>query len=211
MIAHLMGIVKRIAVNAIVLDVNGVGYSVICSSRTIREAEKCVDGLFSVLTVLNVREDAWTLFGFISELEQFWFRKFTSVQGVGGRVAIAILSALTDNDIYQAFLTEDKNIFTSADGVGSKLAGRIVVELKDKIVGKLSFGQDFLSGNFAPNPEGLHPEGIVGDVISALVNLGYQKPEIFRVLASISGNDAIESFDVLLKKVLNKLSSGRAL
>jgi Holliday junction DNA helicase RuvA len=209
MIVHLNGVVKKVAANAIVLDVNGVGYSVICSSRTVAEAEKHVDDVFSLLTVLNVREDAWMLFGFMSELEQFWFNRLVSVQGVGGRVAIAILSALTDDEIYGAFLAEDRNVFTRADGVGSKLAARIVSELKDKVVGKMDFSVSFFSPNSPYNHESTKSNSAVGDVISALINLGYQRSEILRALPSISPDDNPETFEVLLKKALGKLSDGR--
>ncbi|MDR2067575.1 MAG: Holliday junction branch migration protein RuvA, partial [Holosporaceae bacterium] len=116
MITHLNGSIKKIAENSIVVDVNGVGYGVTCSARTTNEA--CSrSGLVHIFTAMSIREDSWTLYGFITEQERFWFNTLTSVQGVGGKVAIAILSALSDDDIYNAFLTGDKNIFSRADGV----------------------------------------------------------------------------------------------
>ena len=198
MISYLKGSVEEIAENLIILDVNGDGYSLICSSRTISEAKEH-GGIVKLYTVLNIREDAWTLFGFYSDKERFWFNKLNSVQGVGGKVAISILSALSEDDIYNAFLTEDKNMFTRADGVGAKLATRIISELKDKVVGKVEL--NMVVGMKIPQ------SNVVNDVISALMNLGYQKPDILRTISTIEiDNDP--QFDTLLRQVLGKLSAG---
>lgn len=198
MIAHLKGSVEEISGNQLILDVNGVGYCLICSARTIDEAREH-GGIVKLHTVLNVREDSWTLFGFFSAQEKFWFNTLNSVQGVGGKVAIAILSVLSDDDIYNAFLTEDKNMFTRADGVGAKLATRIISELKEKVVGKIELNT-VIDSKVAQS-------GVVNDVISALVNLGYTKPDILRTISALEiGDDP--RFDVLLKQVLNKLSAG---
>ena len=198
MISYLKGSVEEVAENLIILDVNGVGYSLICSSRTISEAKEH-GGVVKLHTVLNVREDAWTLFGFYSNKERFWFNKLNSVQGVGGKVAISILSALSEDDIYNAFLTEDKNMFTRADGVGAKLATRIISELKDKVVGKVDLNMTV--GTQIPQ------SNTVNDVISALINLGYQKPDILRTISTIEiDNDP--QFDTLLRRILGKLSAG---
>ncbi len=198
MISYLKGSVEEISENLVILDVNGVGYSLICSSRTISDAQEH-GGIVKLYTVLNVREDSWTLYGFFSEKERFWFNKFNSVQGVGGRVAISILSALSDEDIYNAFLTEDKNAFTRADGVGAKLATRIVSELKDKVIGKIDL-------NMAVGTQ-IPQSNIVNDVISALVNLGYQKPDVLRIISTIE-IDNEPQFDTLLRQILGKLSAG---
>ncbi|MDR2681929.1 MAG: Holliday junction branch migration protein RuvA [Holosporaceae bacterium] len=197
MITHLKGIVEKISDNSVVVDVNGVGYTVVCSSRTVAEAKK--GGPIHVFTVLNVREDAWTLFGFISEQERQWFNMLTSVQGVGGKVAIAILSTLADDNIYNAFLNQDKDALTRADGVGPKLATRIISELKDKVVGKIEVGT--YAAQISPE------SGVLNDVISALVNLGYQKSDVFRVISTMP-SEPNAKFDALLKAVLAKLSSG---
>ena len=198
MISYLKGSVEEVAENLVILDVNGVGYSLICSSRTIGEAKEH-GGIVKLYTVLNVREDAWTLFGFYSEKEKFWFNKLNSVQGVGGKVAISILSALSEDDIYNAFLTEDKTMFTRADGVGAKLATRIISELKDKVVGKIDL-------NMAVGTQ-IPQSSAINDVISALMNLGYQKPEILRTTSTIE-IDKDPQFDTLLRQVLTKLSAG---
>jgi Holliday junction DNA helicase RuvA len=199
MIAYLKGTVEKIAENSIIVDVNGIGYHVICSARTINEARNYA-GVIHIFTVLNVREDSWTLYGFISEQERFWFNTLTSVQGVGGKVAVAILSALSDEDIYNAFLAGNKNMFTRADGVGQKLATRIITELKEKIVGKIDLNIQMATPTAVES-------SVLGDVISALSNLGYQKADILRVVSSLKLDSDI-GFDVLLKRVLSKLSSG---
>jgi Holliday junction DNA helicase RuvA len=199
MITHLRGAVEKIAENSMVIDVNGVGYSLICSARTISDAQAQGD-IVHIFTVLSVREDAWTLFGFSSEQERFWFNKLTSVQGVGGKVAIAILSALSGDDIYGAFLTGNKDIFTRADGVGAKLASRIISELKDKIVGKI----DNIAVGSMPVTQS---SGVVADVISAIVNLGYVRSDVLAAISALQPSSDTE-FNSLFRAVLSKLSSG---
>ena len=198
MISYLKGSVEEVTENLIILGVNGIGYSLICSSRTINEAKEH-GGIVKLHTVLNIREDAWTLFGFYSDKEKFLFNMLNSVQGVGGKVAISILSALSEDDIYNAFLTEDKTMFTRADGVGAKLATRIISELKDKIVGKIDL-------NMAVGTQ-IPQSNIVNDVISALMNLGYQKSDILRIISTIEIDKDLQ-FDTLLKQILGKLSAG---
>ncbi len=198
MITHLNGVVEKVADNLAVVDVNGVGYSVICSTKTLSEIQSKT-GIVHLFTVMNIREDAWTLYGFITEQERNWFNILISVQGVGGKVAIAILSALSDDEIYRAFLSGDKNAFTRADGVGAKLAARIMTELKDKVVGKGTFE--------IPSASPLPTSDVINDVISALLNLGYQRADIVRAISLLQPEKDCK-FDILLKQVLAKLSSG---
>ena len=189
MISHLKGTVEQVLDNALIIDVNGIGYKVICSSRTINAAGNA-NGIVHIFTEL------------ISESERFWFDKLTSVQGVGGRVAMAILSVLSDDDIYNAFLSTDKDMFTRADGVGQKLASRIISELKEKVVGKTDIA------SFVPTVQtNVTASNVANDVISALVNLGYQKSDIYRIMSTMKIADDI-AFDVLLRQVLSKISSG---
>jgi Holliday junction DNA helicase RuvA len=199
MIEHLTGSVEKVSDGSLIVDVNGVGYSVLCSARTINAVGN-TSGIVRVFTVLNIREDAWTLFGFASEQERFWFNTLISVQGVGGKVALSILSVLSDEEIYNAFIAEDKNMFARADGVGPKLASRIISELKDKIVGKINVGA-------AIGSKVAQESGVVTDVVSALANLGYQKSDIYRVISSMQVDNDVK-FDILLRQILSKLSSG---
>ncbi|MDR3151764.1 MAG: Holliday junction branch migration protein RuvA [Holosporaceae bacterium] len=198
-ISHLKGTVEKISDSFIVLDVNGIGYTLTCSARTTGNAENLKNTLLHIFTVLSVREDSWTLFGFSSESERFWFNTLISVQGVGGKAAMAILSVLSDDEIYKAFLTGDKSIFTRADGVGPKLASRIISELKDKVAGKIDVN--------IPAQQNLVANEMLNDVVSALVNLGYQRSDIFRVVSLLQPEQDMK-FDTLLRAALSKLSSG---
>lgn len=200
MISYLKGTVEEIRENNIILDVNGVGYSIICSSNTINNVQEHKVAV-KLYTELSIREDSWTLYGFYSDKERFWFNTLNSVQGVGGKVAIAILSALSEDDIYNAFLTEDKNTFMKADGVGAKLATRIISELKDKIIGKIDLKI------ITEIPISQSKSSVVNDVISALVNLGYQKSDILRIISTIEIDNSTQ-FDTLLRQLLGKLSVG---
>jgi Holliday junction DNA helicase RuvA len=139
------------------------------------------------------------MYGFVSEREKFWFSTLTSVQGVGGKAALSILSVLSDDEIYNAFLSEDKSMFSRADGVGPKLASRILSELKDKIVGKIDVN--------LVQTQAIPETSLVNDVVSALINLGYQKSDIYRIISSMKIDNAVK-FDALLKQILSKLSSG---
>ena len=199
MISHLKGIVEKVSESSMIIDVGGVGYEVICSLRTLNIARDKIGTPMHVYTILNIREDAWVLFGFTSEQEKVWFNTLVSVPGVGGKVAMAILSALNDDDIYKAFLNSDKTMLTRADGVGPKLASRLISELKDKVVGKI---------DLRVLPEIKNSESaVIQDVISAISNLGYQRIEILEAISKLDiKND--ENFELLFKKVLAKLSHG---
>ena len=132
MIARLTGTLAEIAGDSAVIDVGGVGYLVQLSGKTLA-ALGAVGGDITVLTELQVREDAWTLFGFGSTAERDSFRALTSVQGVGGKVALAILSALSPDELARAVAHDDKAMIGRANGVGPKLAARIANELQGKL------------------------------------------------------------------------------
>src|SRR3954466_12092696 len=132
MIARLSGILAETTADSAVIDVSGVGYLVHLSGRTL-DAIGPVGGKVLVLTELQVREDAWTLFGFGSAAERDAFRALTSMQGVGGRLALAILSVLSPDELARAVAQEDKAMIGRANGVGPKLAARIANELQGKL------------------------------------------------------------------------------
>ena len=163
MIARLSGILAETSADGAVIDVAGVGYQVQCSGRTL-DMLGPVGGEVLVLTELQVREDAWTLFGFDSAVERDSFRALTSVQGVGGKVALAILSVLTPDELARAVAQGDKAMIGRANGVGPKLAMRIANELQ----GKLG-----VPGLAAPAPR----QGAAADALSALANLGFKPAE----------------------------------
>ncbi len=176
MIARLTGIVEVLGDGRAVVEVGGVGYLVFCSSRTLsRLQDETATVRLHIET--HVREDHIHLYGFLDQAEQKWFCLLTTVQGVGARVALAILSALAADEILQAVASGDKNMVARANGVGPKLAGRIVAELKDKI-GGIALGP----GVTTVTPlDGL--SGPAGDAVSALVNLGYGRSEAYGAVA----------------------------
>ena len=166
MIARLSGILAEISADTAIIDVGGVGYLINASARTL-EALGPIGGEILILTELHVREDAWTLFGFGSTVERDSFRALTSVQGVGGRLALAILSVLSPDELARAVSQGDKAMIGRANGVGPKLAARIANELQGKL------GVAGLGASLAPAPRG----GAASDAMSALANLGFKPAE----------------------------------
>jgi len=162
MIARLSGILAETTAEGAIIDVGGVGYLVQASARTL-DALGPIGGDVVILTELQVREDAWTLFGFGSVQERDAFRALTSIQGVGGRVALAILSTLSPDELARAASTGDTAMISRANGVGPKLAARVANELKGKL------GVSGLGGS-APAPRA----GAAADAMSALANLGFK-------------------------------------
>jgi holliday junction DNA helicase RuvA len=178
MIGRLKGVVETIGENELILDVNGVGYIVAASARTLRNLPGL--GQPAVLHIeTQMREDSIRLFGFLAEAERDWFRLLQSVQGVGAKVALAILGALSSADLASAVALQDKAAVARAQGVGPKLAARIVAELKDKapLVGAAEMGLPAAAGA----PPAL--EGAANDAVLALVNLGYARPQAAQAVA----------------------------
>ena len=165
MIARLSGTLAETAADSAVIDVAGVGYLVHLSGKTL-SAIGPIGGEVVILTELQVREDAWTLFGFGSAAERDAFRALTSIQGVGGRLALAILSVLSPDELARAVAQEDKAMIGRANGVGPKLAARIANELQGKL------GVSGLAAA-APAPRA----GAAADALSALANLGFKPAE----------------------------------
>lgn len=176
MIAQLTGRVSAIEADRCIVDVNGVGYLVHASTRTLA-ALSPAPALSVVLTEMQVREDAITLYGFADSAEREWFRLLTTVQGVGARVALNILSALSPRDLIAAIQSGDRGSLTRAAGVGAKLAVRLLTELREK-AGGMPVGIGF-SPVLPPSA------GIEADAVSALVNLGYRRPEVAAAVAKL--------------------------
>lgn len=169
MIAKLKGIVDEAGEDGAVIDVNGVGYLVFCSARTLARLPRRGEAVTLIIDT-HVREDHIHLYGFLNEGERAWFRLLQTVQGVGARVALGILSALTPDDLSQAIAVQDKTALTRASGVGKKLAERVVHELKDKVGGLAA----------APAAVGIvaaQPSSDMADAVSALTHLGYRPAE----------------------------------
>ena len=183
MIGKLKGIIDSYGEDFVIIDVGGVGYLVHCSARTLQELPAA--GQPASLSIeTHVREDQLRLYGFSTDLEREWFRLLQTVQGVGAKVALAVLGTLPPADLANAIALRDKAAVTRTPGVGPKVAERIVTELKDKAPAFANVDPALvnLSGALddrrAPRP--------VTDAISALVNLGYGQPQAAAAIASAS-------------------------
>jgi holliday junction DNA helicase RuvA len=181
MIGKLKGIIDSYGEDHIIIDVNGVGYVVHCSARTL-QALPAQGEPVALAIETHVREDQIRLFGFLSDVEREWFRLLQTVQGVGTKVALSILSTLRPADLASAIALRDKAMVARSPGVGPKVAERIVTELKDKApkyaevdpaVVRLAGAVD---DKRAPQP--------VADAVSALVNLGYGQPQAAAAIAA---------------------------
>ena len=202
MIARLKGLIDEFSEDHVVLDVGGVGYLVLCSARTLRELPGI--GKSVVLEIeTHVREDHIHLYGFLGSDERNLFKLLQTVQGVGARVALGILSAVPVSDFSNAVFAQDYVPLTQANGVGPKLAKRIIIELKDKApTSNLSIGSSDLL------MEGQKGEGPQGDAVSALVNLGYGRSEAVVAVAKVANNaDEGVSIETLITAGLKELAS----
>jgi holliday junction DNA helicase RuvA len=200
MIAKLTGLVDNAGTDSAILDVNGVGYLVFCSGKTLHRLP-ARGSVASLLIETHVREDHIHLYGFADEAERDWFRLLTTVQGVGARLALAILGVHSPGELAQAIAAQDKASLTRASGVGPKLASRILSELKDKA------GGIALGGLAALAPEA-EPIGPMADAVSALVNLGYRRTDAFGAVAQaarrLGGTPPLEA---LIRAGLQELSA----
>ena len=204
MIGKLKGIIDSFGTDYIILDVNGVGYQVHCSARTLAALPS--PGEAATLSIETyVREDQIKLFGFASDAEREWFKLLQTVQGVGAKVALSVLSTLTVSELGTAIAMRDKASVSRSPGVGAKVAERIVTELKDKVpaFADIDPGAVHLAGALddkrAPRP--------VTDAVSALVNLGYGQPQAAAAIAA-AARHAGEGADVatLIRQGLKELA-----
>ena len=175
MIARLRGIIVQIDDQRTILDVHGVGYEVHLSGRT-QGQMGTVGSEVTLLTEMQVREDSMTLFGFLDVAERDAFRLLITVQGVGTRAAMAILSVLAPVDLTNAIISGDKAMVARADGVGPKIAQRVINELGEKIGKMMPLGGALSIGDASGETRDM-AGGLVGDAVSALVNLGYGQAE----------------------------------
>jgi Holliday junction DNA helicase RuvA len=187
-IGKLRGRVDESAEDHLLLDVHGVGYLVHASARTLNRLPARGEAAELLIETI-VREDAIQLFGFAERAERDWFRLLTTVQGVGTRHALAILSVLAPEDLATAVAAQDKKAVSRANGVGPKLAGRITAELKDK-AGTIALGPAAHGPGTAAAPAG-PPADAAGaevseDAVSALTNLGYRRSDAFAAVAAAS-------------------------
>jgi len=208
MIGKLRGIIDSIDEDNIILDVNGVGYMVFCSSRTI--AALPPEGEAAQLIIeTHVREDHINLYGFPDAIERDWFRLLTGVQRVGNKMALTILGAYTPEQIAHAIMARDTAAFSRISGVGPKLAERIVTELKDKVT-KLPTSEFRVQSSESGKKKVSAPaDNATEDAISALVNLGYTRSEAYGAALKAKQNAGEKAnLDQLIKLSLKELVRG---
>ncbi|HQT64637.1 MAG: Holliday junction branch migration protein RuvA [Acidocella sp. 20-57-95] len=201
MIAKLRGVIDAIEDGKCIIDVNGVGYLVFCSGRTLAALPN-PPAIASLLIETQVREDAISLYGFSNSAERDWFRLLTTVQGVGAKVALGLLSALSPDQLIAAIATGDRAALTKSPGVGPKLAVRLLSELREKAVAMPGGG-----GAGIVFSASLPAASNAADALSALQNLGYRRAEAEAALArSVAelGDDA--PLDVLIRAGLKALA-----
>ncbi|WP_341909719.1 Holliday junction branch migration protein RuvA [Ferrovibrio terrae] len=177
MIAKLSGLLDSVSDTACILDVGGVGYQVFCSARTLRNLPRPGEAVRLYIET-HVREDHIHLFGFVSEAERGCFTLLQTVQGVGAKVALGILSSLAPDELFRAIASADKATLNRCDGVGPKLAVRLITELKDK-VGGIALGTAAQAAGGDAGAVAVAETGAVADALSALVNLGYKRADAF--------------------------------
>lgn len=188
MIARLKGTIDELGTDWLVIDVSGVGYLVHCPARTINALPG--QGMPAELHIeTHVRESQISLYGFAELRERECFRLLTTVQGVGAKVALAILSTLSPDQLVEAIIAQDKAQLSRADGVGPRLAARLLTELKEKVLtvagGLHIVAADRQAPAAAAVAGAAEPDGVTADAISALVNLGYGRAEAFGAVSRV--------------------------
>jgi holliday junction DNA helicase RuvA len=186
MIAKLTGLIDEVGDDWAVIDVSGVGYLVFCSAKTL--GRLAPGEAASLVIETHVREDHIHLYGFFEQSERAWFKLLTTVQGVGAKVGLGILSVLSGDELVQAIAAADKATITRAPGVGPKLAARLLTELKDKVA-TIALGP--AAGLGGAGGEGIAPLGAVdsttAEAVSALVNLGYSASHALTAVSAAAG------------------------
>ncbi len=205
MIGKLKGLIDGYGEDVVHVDVNGVVYEAFCSTKTLQSLPQ-VGHAAVVHTEMVVREDMIRLYGFSTEAEKAWFNILTTVQGVGARVALAILSVLSPSELSSAIALQDKAMVGRANGVGPKLATRIVTELRGKVPA-MGGVDDNVLGLQAALGDGI-VRGPVGDAVSALTNLGYSQAQASAAVARVVAREGDGAgTEKLIRLGLKELSS----
>ncbi|HYD17412.1 MAG TPA: Holliday junction branch migration protein RuvA [Patescibacteria group bacterium] len=212
MIAKLTGVIDSVALNHVIVDVNGVGYLVQASNRTLAKIGSQKGTHVSLLIETVVREDAFLLYGFADAVEKEWFQILCTVQGVGPKAAQAILTAVSPEQLPVVIASQDKAMLKQADGVGEKLAVRLVTELREK-AGKMALGaaaqQQVMDVRGKMGKAGaVVPKSASNDAVSALINLGYGRAEAFGAVSNVirdRGEDV--ALGDLIRESLKELSA----
>lgn len=210
MIGKLKGIIDKISDDHIIIDVGGVGYVVHASKSTIAAIGQA-GATTTILIETHVREDQITLFGFATEQEKSWYNILVKVNGVGPKMALNILSAMSVENLQVAIAAKDKSAFKPVNGVGPKLAERIITELKDKnfdimIADNVTSIKTLNNGNSSISSAGSDNNKKLADATSALENLGFNKSEAFSVVNRNLGKNSEAKVEDLIKQGLKELS-----
>ena len=212
MIAQLSGRLVSADLTNLVLDVQGVGYLVHATGRTLEQIGQPGD-MVTLVTELLVREDSLTLYGFKDTAEQAAFRMLQTVQGVGAKAALSILTTLPADELSQAILAGDKAMVSRADGIGPKLAQRIINELAQKLPASLTTGPAPFGPASAGGLEGAAADTgqqLAQDALSALVNLGYSRTEAFAAVSQTKQNEEAGNVSALIALALKQLGASRS-
>lgn len=206
MIAVLKGLIEALDTNTVILDVGGVGYEVFASQRTLSKIGG-VGEAAKLFIHTHVREDHINLFGFADTQEKEWFNILTKVQGVGAKMGLNILSTIPAENLATTIAAQDKAMLTQVSGVGPKLAGRLLTELKDK-AGKMAMTPTSFTpanaSNTASSNIPIANNTATQDAVSALVNLGYGQSEAFTAVAKVaSTSDNVQTLITLGLKELS--------
>ena len=206
MIGKLKGIVDSIYDEYLILDVNGVGYRVFCSNKILSNIE--VGSALSLTIQTIVREDAIMLFGFLNDYEKTWFETFCKVNGIGNKMALKIMGALTIDEILMAIDSQDSKMFCRAPGVGQKIASRIITELKDirKTLGNLESIEININA-VSTNTSSLENDTRLKDALSALENLGYQKNVAYNIIVNILKEREDIVIESLITEALKRINN----
>jgi len=206
MIASLTGILTSIGKSEIIIEVNGVGYLLNVSSKLISTLGE-IGSTLSVFTDLQIKDDKILMYGFTTVADQDFFRLLQTVQGIGPKAALSILSALTINELILAISSGDKAMISRAEGVGPKVAARVTSELSEKVInmqlilGKKDISNTYQESNTNSSKYNFSNEeeqflDVVEDSISALINLGYTRSEVFSVVMNIKRDFNLKKVDI---------------
>lgn len=205
MIGKLKGLVDSQGEDWVILDVQGVGYEIACSSRTLQNLP--AKGEAASLSIETyVREDAIKLFGFANEQERVWFRLLMTVQGVGAKVALAVLSTLSVSELADALTLGDKTMIARTPGIGPKVAQRMIAELKDKVPAFASPDAGLAGLGAAMAAPEAGASSAVMDAVSALTNLGYPQNQATSAVAMAAKADGEAGAETLIRLALKELA-----
>lgn len=203
MIGKLKGVIDTIGEDFVILDVHGVGYVVQCSGRTLAHAGQ-VGEAATLAIETHVREDSIRLYGFATDAERDWFRLLQTVQGVGAKVALAVLGAMSTEELAVAITRQDKARIAQAQGIGPRLAARLAAELKDKVPAGVTLAE--MQAAVAGAAEATEPPA-VQDAVAALLTLGYGRPQAAEAAASARKTlGAAADAAALIRQALKQLS-----